>query len=99
MSATTVTAADTIRLPWWARALDVVAMVALALLVSIVVFGGFRLRLGEMRITAQDAWRPLAVLVLAVALRHWLLPRPSWPARVVAGCRRAWRGRCSSRRA
>lgn len=92
MSGTTLAAPDTARLPWRVRALDAVAMVALALLVSIVVFGGFRLRLGEMRITAQDFWRPLVVFVLVVALRHWLQPSPSWPARVVAGCLRAWHG-------
>jgi hypothetical protein len=92
VSETIVAAADTARLPWSARALDVVATVALALLVSIVVFGGFRLRLDEMRITATEVWRPLALFVVVVALRHWLRPRPSWPARVGAACRRAWRG-------
>jgi hypothetical protein len=68
-------------LPRWARALDALSLAALALLVSIVVFGGFRLRYGDLRLTAQDAWRPLAVLVAAVALRHWRVPRPSWPVR------------------
>lgn len=92
MSDTTVPVAAAARLSWWVRALDVVAMVALALLVSIVVFGGFRLRLGEMRITAQDVWRPLVLLVVVAGLRHWRYPRPSWPARVGAACLRAWRG-------
>jgi hypothetical protein len=87
-----IAAVDDGRLPWWARALDGLATVALALLVSIVVFGGFRLRFGETRITAQDIWRPLVVLVVVVALRHWLRPRPSWPARVAAALADAWRG-------
>src|SRR5204862_5293385 len=47
-------------LAWWVRALDAVSGIALLLLISIVLFGGFRLRYGELRITAQDAWRPLA---------------------------------------
>jgi mannosyltransferase PIG-V len=87
-----VTAADAPGLPWPGRALDGLAMVALALLVSIVVFGGFRLRLGETRVTAQDVWRPLSLLVVVAGLRHWLWPRPSWPARVAAAVGRAWRG-------
>jgi hypothetical protein len=68
-------------LAWWVRALDVISGVAVLLLISIVVFGGFRLRYGELRITAQDVWRPLAVLVLAAGVRHWRVPRPSWPER------------------
>ena len=64
-------------LAWWVRALDVISGVAVLLLISIVVFGGFRLRYGELRITAQDVWRPLAVLVLAAGVRHWRVPRPS----------------------
>ena len=75
---------------WWARALDVVSGIAVLLLISIVVFGGFRLRYGDLRITAQDVWRPLAVLVLAAGVRHWLVPRPSWPARLRAGLLAAW---------
>jgi hypothetical protein len=77
-------------LPWWARALDVVSGIAVLLLISIVVFGGFRLRYGDLRITAQDVWRPLVVLILAAGIRHWLVPQPRWPARVQAALRRAW---------
>jgi hypothetical protein len=78
------------RLPWWARALDAVALVALLLVVSIVVFGGFRLRLDDLRISAQEVWRPLVVLVLAAGIRHWRLPAPSWPARAGAALARTW---------
>jgi hypothetical protein len=78
------------RLPWWARALDVVALVALLLLVSIVLFGGFRLRFGDLRITAQDAWRPLIVLLLAAGIRHWRWPTPAWPIRVRDALARWW---------
>jgi Mannosyltransferase (PIG-V) len=77
-------------LPWWARALDVASGLAGVLLISIVVFGGFRLRYGDLRITAQDAWRPLAVLILAAGVRHWLVPQPSWPGRMLATLRAAW---------
>jgi hypothetical protein len=75
---------------WWVNALDAVSSVALLLLISIVVFGGFRLRYGDVRITAQDVWRPLIVLIFAAGVRHWLVPRPSWPARLLAGVRAAW---------
>ena len=77
-------------LPWWVRALDVVSGLAILLLISIVVFGGFRLRYGDLRITAQDVWRPLIVLVLAAGVRHWLVPRPSWPERLRTGLLAAW---------
>ena len=77
-------------LVWWARALDAVSGIALLLLISIVVFGGFRLRYGDLRITAQEVWRPLAALVLAAGVRHWLVPHPSWPARLWAGLIAAW---------
>jgi hypothetical protein len=77
-------------LPWWARGLDVVACAAFLLLVSIVVFGGFRLRYGDVRLTSQDAWRPLVVLILAAGIRHWRLPRPSLPARAAAALRAWW---------
>ncbi|MFI5078055.1 MAG: hypothetical protein ACHQRO_11965, partial [Vicinamibacteria bacterium] len=77
-------------LVWWARALDAVSGIALLLLISIVVFGGFRLRYGDLRITAQEVWRPLAALVLAAGVRHWLVPHPSWPARLWAGLLAAW---------
>lgn len=85
-----MTAAESGRLPWWARALDVISGIAVLLLISIVVFGGFRLRYGDLRVTAQDVWRPLLVLILAVGIRHWLVPQPRWPARMQAAWRRAW---------
>lgn len=78
------------RLPWWARALDAIALIAVLLLVSIVVFGGFRLRFGDLRITAQEAWRPLVVLVLAAGTRHWLVRTPPWPVRVRDAVARWW---------
>jgi hypothetical protein len=77
-------------LVWWVRALDLASGLAVLLLISIVLFGGFRLRYGELRITAQDAWRPLAALVLLAGVRHWLVPRPSWPARLQAALLGAW---------
>ncbi len=75
---------------WWVRALDAVSGVAVLLLISIVVFGGFRLRFGDLRITAQEVWRPLIVLLLAAGVRHWLVPRPSWPVRMLAWVRQVW---------
>jgi hypothetical protein len=82
------------RLPWWVRALDVLTTLDVLLLISIVVFGGFRLRYGDVRITAQDVWRPLLALVAIAGVRHWLLPRPSWPVRVRRPGRLRRRGSC-----
>ncbi|MEO5821142.1 MAG: mannosyltransferase family protein [Vicinamibacteraceae bacterium] len=77
-------------LAWWVRLLDVSSGVATLLLISIVVFGGFRLRYGDLRITAQDVWRPLVALIVFAGARHWLMPRPSWPVRMQARLRAAW---------
>jgi hypothetical protein len=77
-------------LPWWARGLDALTLLIVLLLISIVVFGGFRLRYGDVRITAQDVWRPLLALILVAGARHWLRPAPSWPSRVQARLRAAW---------
>ena len=78
--------------PRWVRLLDVVSGIALVLFVSIVVFGGFRLRFGDLRVTAQEAWRPLVVLILASGFRHWKYRHPTWPARLAGALRRAWDG-------
>jgi hypothetical protein len=77
-------------LPWWVRVLDALTTIDVLLLISIVVFGGFRLRYGDVRITAQDVWRPLLALAVFAGARHWLMPRPSWPTRVHAMLRAAW---------
>jgi len=77
-------------LVWWVRALDAVSGLAVLLLISIVVFGGFRLRYGDVRISAQDVWRPLLVLILVAGVRHWRVPTPSWPRRVQGALRAAW---------
>ena len=77
-------------LAWWVRALDAVSGLVTLLLISIVVFGGFRLRYGDLRFTAQDVWRPLLVLIVAAGLRHWRVPTPSWPHRVLRALRAAW---------
>jgi hypothetical protein len=77
-------------LAWWVRALDAVSGLAGLLLISIVVFGGFRLRYGDLRMTAQDVWRPLLVLILAAGVRHWRVPTPTWPQRVLGALRAAW---------
>ena len=80
------------RLPWWVRGLDLVSLAAAALAVSSLAFGGFRLHVGDDRITSQDAWRPLLVLAIAAGIRHWRHPRPSLPERLLSGARRAWHG-------
>ena len=80
------------RIPWWVVALDVVTVVSALLFVSNVAFGGFRLALGPMRITANSAWRVVLLIGIAAAgLRHWMRPRPSLPAELVGRLRRSLR--------
>ena len=65
-------------LVWWARALDVVSGCAVLLLISIVVFGGFRLRYGDLRITAQP-------LTTSSARAHHTRDRAAGSGSTIAG--------------
>lgn len=72
-------------LPRWVRAVDVVSLVVLALAVSVVLFGGFRVMVAGSRVSVTGWWRPLLWAVALIVVRHWLHPRsPVW--------RRTWRG-------
>ncbi|HEY8549474.1 MAG TPA: mannosyltransferase family protein [Vicinamibacterales bacterium] len=83
--------ATTARLPWWTTLLDAFTLVALALLVSNVALGGFRLRFGNVRITAENPLRTLVIVVVLAGVRHFLCRTPSLPARLGHWARRAWR--------
>ena len=72
-------------LPLWVRLADVAAIAALALTLSVLVFGGFRVTVAGMRVSVTDWWRPAVWGVALMLLRQWRWPDdPAW--------RRAGRG-------
>jgi hypothetical protein len=70
--------------------LDAATVLAVLLLVSNVLFEGFRLRLGDVRVTATSPIRTALFAVALVLARHWVRQRPTLPQRVSAAVRRAW---------
>ncbi|MGH9160355.1 MAG: hypothetical protein ACRD2X_10280, partial [Vicinamibacteraceae bacterium] len=77
-------------LPRWARALDVVSALLLIVLCSAVLHNGFRLTIADTRISATSVWRIVVLLLVAVGVRHMILPRPSWLADARTRARRFW---------
>jgi hypothetical protein len=78
------------RVPGWVTLLDALTLAALAVLVSQIAFGGFRLRVGDARLTAESVPRVVVLLALLAGLRHWRWRRPTLPARVASCVRGAW---------
>jgi hypothetical protein len=76
--------------PLWLRAADVLTVLLGAGGLSILAFGGFRIRLAGTVITAHSGVRLLLAAVLVAAIRHYITRVPSLPARVVADLRRLW---------
>jgi hypothetical protein len=78
-------------LPWWVRGLDVLIVAAAALLLSNVLFDGFRIRLFELDLSATSWWRSAVVLAALMAIRQWRHPRrPVW-LRIRDALVSAWR--------
>ena len=78
-------------LPWWVRVLDVATVAACLLLVSNVVFEGFRFRAGTLRFTATSPWRTLIIALVLAGVRHALLRSPALHQRLIGRVRLAWR--------
>ena len=85
--------------PRWARVVDIVCVVLLLLAVVVAEWGGFRERIGSVRIAFTDPWRLLFAAIVLAAIRHGLLSRPriysDLPRQVKAGlttaaARAAW---------
>jgi hypothetical protein len=72
-----------------ARVLDYVGVLALLLTATVLVTGGFREWMPWGRVSVTSWMRPFAVAVIALAIRHWLLPRPSIISRLVEFARAA----------
>ena len=71
------------------RVLDVVSICALLLALTVFFTGGFREWMPWGRISITDWVRPLVVAVAALAIRHWLQPKPTIVTRVNGARRRA----------
>jgi hypothetical protein len=68
---------DLVLPPAWARMVDYVCLILLLLVLVVAEFGGFRERLGSIRIALTSPLRLLIVAVGLAAVRHYLLPRPA----------------------
>ena len=61
--------------PRWARSLDVLCLVLVIVAVVIAESGGFRMRVGGIRIALTSAYRLLAIAIALAVVRHFLAPR------------------------
>src|SRR5215217_7621619 len=62
----------TVRLPVWARAADAVAVLLVATAAIVAMSGGFRLRIGAVRLALTSPYRPLLVAAAIAAARQAL---------------------------
>jgi hypothetical protein len=76
--------------PIWARAADVLSVILGAAGLSVLVFGGFRIRLAGTIVTAHSGFRLLLAAVLVATVRHYYHRVPSLAARVASDVRRWW---------
>jgi hypothetical protein len=80
-----------VKLPKWATALDLLAVVLAIVAVSVVVAGGFRLTIFGGRLSVTDWWRPALWSVAVMVLRHAIVRHHPLPQRVRLGVVRWWR--------
>ncbi len=79
------------KLPKWATALDVLAVVMVVVAISVLIAGGFRVVIFGGRVSVTDWWRPALWAAAAMLLRHVLVRRDPLPARVARGVLAWWR--------
>ena len=72
------------------RVLDFIGILALLLALTVSLTGGFREWTPVGRLSVTSWVRPLVVALIAIALRHWLLPRPTILHRAVEAVRVAF---------
>jgi hypothetical protein len=78
-----------VKLPRWATALDVVAVLMALLAISVAIGGGFRILDGRLSVTSW--WRPALIGVLAIAVRHAFVRQRPMHQRVAHGVGGWWR--------
>lgn len=79
------------KLPKWATALDVVAVVMAIIALSVLVAGGFRVELFGARLSVRDWWRPALWSLVALIVRHAIVRHHPLPQRVARAVVRWWR--------
>jgi hypothetical protein len=75
----------------WVRAADAVTLLLLAAALSVLAFGGFRVRFGPIAMSAHSALELLGAFLVLAGGRHYLRPVPSLPVRVHTGIARLLR--------
>jgi Mannosyltransferase (PIG-V) len=78
------------RLPLWVRAVDVISVVIGLVALSVLLFGGFRIWLFEMRLSVMSWWRPALVALVLIAARHAVVRQAPLPSRVFHSVRQWW---------
>src|SRR5689334_6950483 len=79
------------RLPRWATALDVFAVVMALIAISVFIGGGFRVWVFEYRISVMDWWRPALWGLVAIAIRHAIVRTNPLPQHVASAVMGWWR--------
>jgi hypothetical protein len=77
--------------PRWARAIDLACLVLLVLAVVVAEWGGFRERVGGIRLALTSPYRIAIVALMLAAVRHAVAPRPPIYADLPARVRRTLR--------
>lgn len=77
--------------PRWARAADAFALAAIALALFVLVFGGFAVTLGPLRLSVRSPGRILFVALALIAIRHAAMPAEPLHRRAI-GWLRSTRG-------
>jgi hypothetical protein len=80
-----------VKLPKWATALDVVAVVMAIVALSVVIAGGFRLTIFGMRLSVTEWWRPALWSAAAMIIRHAIVRRHPLPQGVFHAVLAWWR--------
>ena len=78
------------KLPKWATALDVVAVVMALVAISVAIGGGFRVWIFETRLSVTDWLRPLLIALIAIAVRHAIVRRDPLPQHVARAFATWW---------
>jgi hypothetical protein len=80
-----------VKLPKWATALDLVAVVMAIVALAVIIGGGFRVTVFEVRLSVTDWWRPALWSAVAMIVRHAMVRQLPLPQRVGQAIVRWWR--------
>ena len=77
-------------LPLWVRIVDGLSVATATIVLSNVLFDGFKLRIGDDRITATSPIRSLIILLVLLGVRHFFVRTPAIWTRLANWAVRAW---------